>query len=73
MAKRELQGELSETEQWKLWAYMGRFQKMNLPEYYATEFPRAKVDRNMEQEQLLRTSGLAYIEKIMMQRTAGRN
>lgn len=73
MAKRELQGELSKTEQWKLWDYIGRFQKMNLPEYYATEFPWAKVNRNMEQEQLLRTSGLAYIEKIMMQRTTGRN
>ena len=73
MAKRELQGELNETEQWKLWAYMGRFQKMNLPEYYATEFPRARVDCNTEQEQLLRTSGFAYIEKIIMLRSARRN
>lgn len=73
MAKRELQGELSGTEQWKLWAYMGRFQKMNLPEYYATEFPRAGVDHNMEREQLRRTSGLAYVEKIIMLKAAGRN
>ena len=73
MAKRELQGELNETEQWKLWAYMGRFQTMNLPEYYATEFPRARVDCNTEQEQLLRTSGFAYIEKIIMLRSARRN
>ncbi len=39
---------------------------MNLPAYYAKAFPKVYIkDAKTEEEQLLKTSGFAYVEKLI--------
>jgi len=43
-----------------------KFEKMNLPAYYAKAFPKVYIkDAKTEEEQLLKTSGFAYVEKLI--------
>ena len=43
-----------------------KFEKMNLPAYYTKAFPKVYIkDAKTEEEQLLKTSGFAYVEKLI--------
>lgn len=72
LAKRFSAGELSRIEKRELYNYIDKFEKMGLTEYYAKIFPGIKIaDSSIEEEQLLKTSGFAYIEKIILYFTTG--
>lgn len=72
LSKRFSNGVLSRTEKREIYNYVDKFDQMNLPEYYAKAFKKVKVkDSEIEEEQLLKTSGLAYVEKIIMALATG--
>lgn len=66
LAKQFRNGKLSRTELRELYNYVDKFEQMKLSAYYARAFNRIKVaNSESEEEQLLKTSGLAYIERII--------
>lgn len=72
LSKQFSNGILSRTEKRELYNYVDKFDQMNLPEYYDKAFKKVKVkDSEIEEEQLLKTSGLAYVEKIIIALTTG--
>ena len=66
LAKRFIITELSKSEERELYNYVDKFEKMNLPGYYSKAFKKISVpDSDKEEEQLLKTSGISYVEKII--------
>ncbi len=66
LAKMYAQGTLSRSQERELYNYIDKFEQMNLAGYYAEKFPNIKVqDAEKEETQLLKTCGLAYIEKLI--------
>lgn len=58
--------EFSRSEQRELYNYVDKFEQMNLPRYYEKHFPNIKIkDVDEEEKQLIKTCGLAYVEKII--------
>lgn len=73
LSKKFYSGELSRTERRELYNYIDKFEQMKLPEYYARTFRGLKLeDADTEEEQLLKTSGFAYVEKIVLYFTTRR-
>ena len=72
LAKQFLISKLSRTEERELYNFVDKFDQMNLPEYYTSAFKKISVaDCGSEEEQLLKTSGIAYVEKIVKVRETG--
>lgn len=72
LSKQFLTSELSRTEERELYNFVDKFNQMNLPEYYGAAFKGISVaDCVREEEQLLKTSGIAYVEKIIKALTTG--
>lgn len=72
LAKRFSVSELSRTEERELYNYVDKFEKMNLPAYYGKLFKKIRISNSeKEEEQLLKTSGLAYVEKIIASLATG--
>ena len=60
------QNQSGELENKKLYSLIDTLVKTKLADYYKKEFPTITVDdRETEEEQLWKTSGLAYVEKII--------
>lgn len=57
---------LTKSEERELYNYVDKFEKINLPHYYSQLFPQIKIkDKENEETQLLKTSGMIYVEKII--------
>ena len=66
LSKQFTKSELSRFEKRELYSLVDKFQEMNLPKYYSEMFKNIKIpDSQNEEEQLLKTSGMAYVEKII--------
>lgn len=66
LAKQFQEGGLSRSGERELYAYVDKFNQMKLCGYYAGTFQDIRVeDSEKEEIQLLKTCGLAYIEKII--------
>ena len=66
LSKQFTKSELSRVEKRELYSLVDKFQEMNLPKYYSETFKNIKIpDSQSEEEQLLKTSGMAYVEKII--------
>lgn len=73
MAKRSAKEPLTHREKLQMETYADLLEEMNLPEYYEKEFPGLSGSReNSETKKMLRTSGIAYIEKMILLASAGR-
>ena len=58
----------------ELYSLVDKFEQMNLPGYYVKAFKKISVpDSEKEEEQLLKTSGVSYVEKIIQVLTTGGN
>ena len=67
LAKQFEKDNLTRSERRELYNYVDKFDQMELPAYYQKNFKYIKVaDRESEELQLIKTSGLAYIEKIII-------
>ena len=67
LAKQFQTNDLTRSEKRELYNYIDKFEQMGLPDYYEKTFKNMKVvDKETEEMQLLKTSGLAYIEKIIL-------
>lgn len=74
LAKQYADGNLSRSEERELYNYVDKFEQMNLRKYYVRTFKNIKVeDAENEEEQLIKTSGLAYVEKIVTAMIKGGN
>lgn len=72
LAKRYMAGRLLGADERELYYYVDKFDKMKLPQYYARNFRQIKVaDSKQEEIQLLKTCGLAYVEKLIIALTGG--
>lgn len=66
LAKLFLTTQLSRSEERELYNYVDKFEQMKLVDYYRDNFPRIVIeDKEPEEEQLLKTCGLAYVEQII--------
>ena len=66
LAKLFLSTQLSRSEERELYNYVDKFEQMKLVDYYRDNFPRIVIeDKEPEEEQLLKTCGLAYVEQII--------
>lgn len=66
LAKQYSQGQMSKSEKRELYNYVDKFMSMNLSEYYEKQLGvRMIADAEQEEEQLIKTCGLAYLEKIL--------
>lgn len=67
LSKRVKNGNLSQIEKRELYSYVDKFAEMGLPLYYEKNFSKIRVEDTLdEEEQLQKTSGLAYVEKIII-------
>lgn len=67
LAKRFRVERLSKSDERELYNFVDKFEKMRLTDYYKKAFKNIQVaDSDTEEEQLLKTCGLAYIEKIIV-------
>ena len=67
LAKRFQTEKLSKSDERELYNFIDKFEKMKLTDYYKKAFKNIQVvDSETEEKQLLKTSGLAYIEKIIV-------
>ena len=74
LAKQFKEGKLSRTEERELYNYIDKFEQMRLVDYYAKAFKDIFVeDAENEEAQLLKTCGLAYVEKIIIVMCKGGN
>lgn len=63
---------MSRSEERELYNYVDKFEKMKLADYYEEHFPNIVVkDIGREEEQLLKTCGLAYVEQIIKEYIKG--
>ena len=66
LVKQSRRQSLNRTEQGQLYNLEAKFDEMNLAEYYQKFFPYWQIeDGASEAERLLKTSGFAYVEKII--------
>ena len=73
MAKRSEKETLTHREKMRMDAYADLLEEMNLPEYYEKEYPCLSGSReNSKMENMLRISGIPYIEKIILLASARR-
>lgn len=57
---------LSRSEERELYNFIDKFEQMRLVDYYEKHFPKIVVeDKEREEEQLLKTCGLAHVEQII--------
>lgn len=67
LAKRFQIEKLSKPDERELYNFVDKFDEMKLIDYYKKAFKNIQVeDADTEEEQLLKTCGLAYIEKIIV-------
>lgn len=72
LSKKAAEGTLSRAESRELYNFVDKFDKMNLSSYYEKNF-KIKIKDSVEEElQLQKTSGLSYIEKLIISLTGGR-
>ncbi len=72
LAKQFATTQLSRSEERELYNYVDKFEKMKLADYYEEHFPNIVVkDTGREEEQLLKTCGLAYVEQIIKEYIKG--
>lgn len=64
---------LSRSKTRELYCLIDTMSRFDLPGYYESNFDIKIPDFVTEEEQLQKTSGLTYIEKLMLQLTRGRN
>lgn len=66
LAKKYLSVGLSRSEERELYNYVDKFEQMRLKDYYKMRFPKIIIkDVEQEEKQLLKTSGLSYVEQII--------
>lgn len=66
LAKLFLSTQLSRSEERELYNYVDKFEQMRLIDYYRDNFSQIVIeDKEHEEEQLLKTCGLAYVEQII--------
>lgn len=76
LVKRSCRQSLNRSEERQLYTFADKFDEMNLEQYYQKFFPQIQFDRKFfpqnqfgnslsEAEQLLKTSGLAYVERLI--------
>lgn len=66
LSKKFEESGLTKSEERELYNYVDKFDKINLPQYYSKLFPQIKIkDKEKEETQLLKTSGMIYVEKII--------
>lgn len=66
LVKRSRRQPLNRSEERQLYTFADKFDEMNLARYYQKFFPQIKLDTSLsEAEQLLKTSGLAYVERLI--------
>ena len=64
--------QLSKSEKRELYNYVDKFEQVNLPYYYRKYFKNIRVQNTKQEEkQLIKTCGLAYVEKIISRLTKG--
>ena len=74
LAKQFGVGRLSRSEERELYNYVDKFEQMKLVDYYTKKFKNIVIkDAENEETQLVKTSGLAYIEKIIIEICKGGN
>lgn len=71
LSKQFVSGKLSRSEERELYNYVDKFELMNLSKYYKQKFGIKIEDSEKEEEQLLKTCGLAYVEKIILKFATG--
>lgn len=72
LSKKFKKNNLSKIESRELYHYVDKFAQMKISEYYQKNFSKIKIkDVKVEEEQLQKTSGLAYVEKLMVLLTKG--
>lgn len=72
LAKQFASTKLTRSEERELYTYVDKFEKMKFADYYEEHFPKIKVeDKDNEEEQLLKTCGLAYVEQIIKEYIKG--
>ena len=66
LVKRSRRQPLNRSEERQLYTFADKFDEMNLARYYQKFFPQIRLDNSLsEAEQLLKTSGLAYVERLI--------
>ena len=74
LAKKFMTDGLSKSEERELYNYVDKFNEMKLDVYYSEAFKNILVkDDENEEKQLIKTSGLAYVEKIIITLCEGEN
>ena len=72
LVKKYEQGELLRNEKRELYNYVDKFEKMNLKKYYAETFKQIQIKNILkEEEQLLKTSGILFVEKLIKEYAQG--
>lgn len=66
LAKKIKHEQLSLFDELDFYNYVYKFEKMGLRQYYQKSFPNIKVENVDKEEQLIATSGIAYVEKIII-------
>lgn len=66
LAKMFCSGSLSRSEERELYNYVDKFEQMELSKYYEENYNKVKIpDADTEEGQLIKTCGLAYVEKFI--------
>lgn len=72
LSKQTKKSVLSKVEGRELYNYVDKFEDMKLTDYYEQNYKNIQVnDAEKEEEQLLKTCGLAYVEKIIVKLATG--
>ncbi len=72
LSKRFINGGLSRADERELYNFVDKFERMGLPTYYEKYIKKIRIDDvEREEEQLQKTCGLAYVEKIIGAMTTG--
>ena len=72
LSKQTKKSVLSKVERRELYNYVDKFEDMKLTDYYGKNYKKIQVDdTEKEEEQLLKTCGLAYVEKIIVKLATG--
>lgn len=72
LSKKYMHDSFSKAEERELYNFVDKFNEMNIPSYYESTFKKITMcDFDKEEIQLQKTSGLAYVEKIIQLLTTG--
>jgi GTPase Era involved in 16S rRNA processing len=71
LAKQFTSTKLSKSEERELYNYVDKFEQMKLSDYYEEYFPNIVIEDKEQEEQLLKTCGLAYVEQIIKKCISG--